>query len=172
MRGFDATRTAQTIELSQGGMDSLLVTAAPIPAIAEQLPAPRRRCGSTHCARRKRRRKKSPRASVVSLRRSEATAALRPRPGGVGCCVAAILNGPFLAAGLGRLFTPWLAISYPTKTKIELGEGELVIKEGAAAAIEIRLSGAVPKTAKLDLQTGEGSPREIELECRQRPLHL
>ena len=44
-----------------------------------------------------------------------------------------------------------------------MGEGELVVKEGAAAAIEIRLSGVVPKTAKLALQTGEGSPREIEL---------
>ncbi len=38
-----------------------------------------------------------------------------------------------------------------------------MIKEGAAAAIEIRLSSVVPKTAKLALQTGEGSPREIEL---------
>ena len=78
--------------------------------------------------------------------------------------VLAILNGPFLAAGLGRLFTPWLAIAYPTKTKIELGAGELVIKEGAAAKVEIRLSGVVPKTAKLALQTGEGRPRELELE--------
>ena len=77
--------------------------------------------------------------------------------------LVAIFNGPFLAAGLGRMFTPWLAISYPTKTKIELGAGDLVIKEGAAAAIEMHFSGVVPKTAKLALQTGEGSPREIEL---------
>ena len=55
-------------------------------------------------------------------------------------------------------------VAYPTKTKIELGQGELVIKEGSAAKLETHLSGVIPKTAKLDLQTGKGRPREIELE--------
>ncbi len=161
MRGFDANSTAQTVELSQGGMDSLLVTGLQF-----------RQSGATpgtSAAMWEHALKKSETAaekiapsSVVSMRDLK-----RPLRFVLGLAalvvVAAVLNGPFLVAGLGRLFTPWMAISYPTKTKIELGEGEMVIKEGAAASIEIHLSGVVPKSAKLALQTGEGSPREIEL---------
>ena len=161
LRGLNAAQTAQTIERSQGGMDNLLVTGLQF-----------RQSGA------------SPGTSAAmwehSLRKAE-SAAEKIAPSSVVSlrdlkqplrfalvltaliAIFAILNGPFLVAGLGRMFTPWLAISYPTKTKIELGAGTLVIKEGAAAAIEIRLWGVVPKTATIALQTGEGSAREIEL---------
>ena len=161
LRGFDASGTAQTIELSQGGMDSLLVTGL---QFRQSGAAPGTSAAMWEYALRKAETasEKIAPSSVVSLQDLK-----QPLRFALGLAaliaVVAIVNGPFLAAGLGRMFTPWLAISYPTKTKIELGAGELVIKEGAASAIEIRLSGVVPKTAKIALKTGEGSPREIEL---------
>lgn len=161
MCGFDANHTAQTVELSQGGMDSLLVTGL---QFRQSGATPGTSAAMWEFALKKAETaaEKIAPSSVVSLR--DLTQPLRFALGlAVLIAVVAMLNGPFLAAGLGRIFTPWLAISYPTKTKIELGEGELVIKEGAASAIEIRISGAVPKTAKLALQTGEGRAREIEL---------
>ena len=162
MRGFDANHTAGKIEDSQGGMDSLLVTGLQFrqsgasPGTSAELWEFASQKAETAA-------EKITPEKVVSLRELK-----RPMQVALGLAasiaVVAILNGPFLAAGLGRLFTPWLAISYPTKTKIERGDGELVIQEGAAGAIHIRLSGVVPKTARLALQTGEGSAREIELE--------
>ena len=163
LRGFDATCTAQEIEHSRGGMDSLLVTAV---QFQQSGATPGTSAAMWEFTQRKAAAaaEKIPPKEIVTLRDLK-----RPVQIVAGLAalvlVLAILNGPFLAAGLGRLFTPWLAISYPTKTKIELGDGELVIKEGSAAKLETRLSGVViPKTATLDLQTGNGNPREIQLE--------
>lgn len=170
MCGFDANRTAQTVELSQGGMDSLLVTGL---QFRQSGAAPGTSAAMWEFALKKAETaaEKIAPGSVVNLRDLK-----QPLRFALGLAaliaVIAILNGPFLAAGLGRVFTPWLAISYPTKTKIELGEGELVIKEGAASGIEIRLSGAVPKTARLALQTGEGRAREIELAVANDPKRM
>lgn len=162
LRGFDATRAAQQIERAQGDMDSLLVTAVQFgktgatPGTSEAL------WEFTQNKAQKAAGNIAP-AQVVPMRDLKrpmyiATAILAV------LLLTAILNGPFLAAGLGRLFTPWLAIAYPTDTRIDLGTGELVVKEGAPAKLEIRLSGKVPKAAKLALQTGQGNPRELELE--------
>ena len=162
LRGFDATRTAQEVERSRGGMESLLVTAV---QFQQSSATPGTSAAMWEFTQRKAAvaAEKIPPQEIVTLRDLK-----RPLQIVVGMAglllVLAILNGPFLAAGLGRLFTPWLAIAYPTKTRIELGQGELVVKEGAAAKIETRLSGVVPKTAVLDLQTGKGRPREIQLE--------
>ena len=38
-----------------------------------------------------------------------------------------------MAAGFGRLFTPWRDIVYPTNTQIELPANDFVVKEGAAS---------------------------------------
>jgi len=162
LRGFDATRAARKIERSQGGMDSLLVTAV---QFQQSGAAPGTSAAMWEFTQRmaEAAAEKVPPQEVVTLRDLK-----RPLRIALGLAAAllvlAILNGPFLAAGLGRLFTPWLAIGYPTKTQIELVAGDLVVKEGAAAKVEIRFSGAVPKTAKLALKTGEGKPRELELE--------
>ena len=162
LRGFDATRSAQEIEQSVGGMDSLLVTAI---QFNKSGAAPGTSAAMWEFTQRKAEAaagKVSPK-EIVTLRDLKKPIRIA---GGLAAVllVLSILNGPFLAAGLGRMFTPWLTIAYPTKTKIALGAGDLVVKEGAAAKVEIRLSGSVPKTAKLSLQTGEGSPRDIELE--------
>ena len=162
LRGFDATRMAQEIELSRGGMESLLVTAV---QFQQSGATPGTSAAMWEFTQRKAAAAAEmiPPQEVVTLR--DLKQPLRIALGLAALVlVLAILNGPFLAAGLGRMFAPWLGIAYPTKTKIELGQGELVVKEGSAAKLETRLSGVVPKTATLDLQTGKGHPREIELE--------
>jgi hypothetical protein len=162
LRRFDATLTAQQIEHAQGGLDSLLVTAL---QFQKQGASP----GTSAAMWEHSQRKAQEVARHIVPREVVSMSALK-RPLRIALGIAglllifAILNGPFLAAGLGRLFTPWLAIVYPTDTKISLGSGEMVIQEGAPASIKIRLSGEIPKTAELALRTGEGKPREIDLE--------
>lgn len=162
LRRFDATRTAREIERVHGGMDSLLVTAV---QFQKSGAAP----GTSTAMWEATQRKAQATAEtivpqeVVTLR--DLKSPLRVGLGlAVVLLIGAMLYGPFLAAGLGRMFTPWLAIAYPTKTQIEPDPGMLVVKEGAPATVEIRLSGRVPKTAEIDLQTGEGRPRELELD--------
>lgn len=162
LRRFDATLTAQQIEHAQGGLDSLLVTAL---QFQKQGASP-----GTSAAMWEHSQHKAQEAArhIVPREVVPMTALKRPLRIALGIAalllIFAILQGPFLAAGLGRLFTPWLAIAYPTDTQIKLGSGEMVIQEGAPASIEIRLSGEIPKTAEIALRTGEGNPREIDLE--------
>ena len=79
------------------------------------------------------------------------------------CCSPPFSMAPSLPPGSAACsLRGWPSPIRPTPKSI-WATGELVVKEGAAAKIEIRLSGEVPKTAKLALQTGEGRPREIEL---------
>ncbi len=162
LQTYNATRTAQQVEKANGGMDSLLVTAV---EFDERGAAP----GTS-----------SDMWQLAVAQAQEAAADVEPdkviklsdlkKPfqiaGGVAAVLLliAIFNGSFLFAGLGRLFAPWIDIAYPTDTKIDIGEGELVIKEGAPASIEIRISEKIPKFAKLAIQTGEGRPRELEVE--------
>lgn len=162
LQAFHATRVAKQVEKANGGMDSLLVTAV---EFEERGAAPGTSADMWQLAvsqAQKAAADVEPR-KVVKL--GELKKPLQLAGGILGVFVLiAILNGSFLAAGLGRLFTPWLDIPYPTDTKIHLGEGELVIKEGAPADVDIRLSGEIPKTAKLAIQTGKGRPREIEID--------
>ena len=78
--------------------------------------------------------------------------------------VFAAINGPFLAAGARRFFTPWLVVEYPTNTQLTLDQNELVLKAGDSALIEARVGGVVPEQAKIYIRTGEGRAREIDLE--------
>lgn len=167
LRRFDSTGAAQQIELSQGGVDSLLVTAL---QYQEKGAAP----GTSAAMWEFSQRKAQEVARQVSPRLVVSMASLK-RPLRVAFCMilvfvsCAILKGPFLAAGFGRIFTPWLAIAYPTDTKIDLGPAEMVVQEGSPATIQIRLSGKkIPKTAALLLKTGEGRPREIRLDVQDQ----
>ena len=162
LRRFDAARTALAIEDQHGGLESLLVTAV-------QFGNSESPSGTS--------------AALWDVTRSKAEGAagdLEPRkivtfralwgPVWVTLILAGVmlaigvLNGPFLAAGLARIFNPWLAISYPTYTILDLGVGDMVVKEGETEQIVIGVSGVVPDKAKLFLRTGEGRPREMELE--------
>ena len=161
VRSFNVTRAALRMEKHVGGLESLLVTAVEL----RNAEAP---AGISR--------------SLIDLtcrRAEEAAAPLRPEeavryhklkaPAKAVLVLAAvmglfaILNGPFLAVGAARIFAPWLAISYPTRTQVALLSGDLIVKEGGQAKIRARVSGVVPEQAKVALQTGRGKARRHSL---------
>lgn len=161
LRSFDSTRTAMMIEDQQGGLDSLLTTAIEFSKTGASSGSSQSLCDATI--------KKAEEAAVglkpekivsFGILRIPARIAMAL---GVVVLLFAVLKGPFLAAGLARIFTPWVTVAYPTKTKLDLGEADFVVKEGGSARILIGVSGEVPETATLLLQTGDGSPRELDL---------
>lgn len=162
LRAFDATHTALLLEKQHGGLESLLVSAV-------QLRDPETDGGTSDAMRDKTCRMAEEAASTLKPDQAVPFQKLR-HPAvialvlGLLMGVFAVVNGPFLAAGLTRIFAPWMAVVYPTKTHLDLGKGDLVVKEGDSAQIVIGVSGVVPDKATLYLRTGEGSPRELELE--------
>lgn len=162
LRRFDPMRSALQIENHQCELDSLLVTAVQFrdsgatPGTSSSLwQATLRKADEAS---------KSLRVAEIvnfaALKRPLRLAALLALVIGV----FAAINAPFLAAGLARIFAPWTTVSYPTKTRIQIGERTLILKEGDAAKIEARLSGVVPEVAEFELVTGEGRPKEIDIE--------
>lgn len=160
-RRFDATRTALKIEKQQGGMESLLVTGI-------QLGEATRASGTSAALWEATQRKAAGVAQELEENKIVNFRSLRI-PAFVAIVLTglvlafSVIDGAFLSAGVTRIFTPWSKVAYPTKTKLELGSGSLVIKEGDSAQILIRVSGVVPDKAMIYVRTGEGRPREIEL---------
>lgn len=162
LRPFDAKRTALQMETHHGDLESLLISALQFRDHASKGEGA------------------GPLRDLVCRQAEEAASSLRPekavpyqplrRPVAVAMILAgvigifAMVNGPFLAAGLMRIFSPWLAVAYPTKTHITLVQDQLVIKEGDSALIEARLDGVVPDAAKIYVRTGEGNARVIDLD--------
>ncbi len=162
LRSFDPTRAALEVEDRLGRMESLLVTAV-------QFGRPGSGTDGSEALREVTRQNAEGAAGRLDPRKLVDFKALR-RP---ACCAAALagtlaffawVNGPFLAAGLTRIFTPWVEVAYPTKTKLDLGPEDLVVKEGDGAEIVVGVSGVVPAHADLYLRTGEGTAREMEVE--------
>lgn len=162
LRPFDAVRTALQLEAHQGDLNSLLVSAIQLRGQAKT--------GTQSSA-----------LSEHTCRLAEAAAAdVRPQQAVpfkplqrhavivavfVGIiALFATVNGPFLAAGVTRIFTPWVAAEYPTNTQITLGQEELIIKEGDPAAITAQLGGVIPDGAIIYVRTGEGRARAVDLE--------
>jgi len=169
LRRFDAARTALMVEQGQGGMESLLVTAVQL-GESEKTPGGSGGSGGTSEALRAlTRRKAEDRADDVRPKDTVSFAALRR----LGLLLLipllliaglAVFNGPLLAAGLGRIFAPWLAIDYPTRTQLGLDNDDpLIVKEGDGIRLVGQISGEVPKQAKIILRTGSGKPRERKL---------
>ncbi len=162
LRAYDPTRTALEIEDRLGGLESLLVTAV-------QFEKDKPKSGGSDSLRQLTRQNAEIEAAKFEVAQIVDFKALR-RPVLIFSALVAVMlifslnNGPFLAAGLKRIFTPWAQVAYPTDTKIDLGPGELVFKEGDSAEIVIGVSGVVPKHADLLLRTGEASERELEIE--------
>jgi len=94
------------------------------------------------------------------LKKPSALAAL----GAVAIMALVLINTPVLSAGLARIFTPWRAVSYPTRTRIDLDQADMVVREGGGLHIGVRLGGEVPERARLTLRTGKGRPREHQLD--------
>jgi len=156
-RSFDPVGVALQVENHFGGLESIVVSSvqfrngADAPGVSEAL------CSLT-CQRAEdvvAPLKTQDAVRFDSLRRPVAIAILCAAVIGV----AAIVNGPFLLAGLGRIFAPWMEISYPTRTEIKLSQGDITIKEGDGVQIQAGISGEVPDNAKLSLRTGEGKAR-------------
>lgn len=164
LRGFDATRTALRLESHHGGLESLLVSAV-------QLRDKQTVAGTSESMREKTLFLAN--EAAEKLRADEAVPfGVLSRPvaivlllcGSIG--VLGAVNGPFLTAGLSRIFAPWLAVQYPTYTQLDVAYGDLVVKQGTSVQIKVLVSGVVPDTAKLLLRTGEGRPRQIFLNIK------
>ena len=78
-------------------------------------------------------------------------------------CVFAILDFPLFKTAATRLFAPWVAIDYPTRTQIEVVDGEWIVKEGEGVSLVANILGEIPDNAKIILRTGKGKPRERTL---------
>lgn len=161
LRRYDPSHTALLVEKEHGAMESLLVTAV-------QFGDSRSTSGGSKALREKTCRMAEEAAGpirsedVVSFKGFRQLALLALVPvlitGGLG-----IYNGPLLAAGFGRIFAPWMAIQYPTRTRIEMNEGDRIVKEGQGIQLAARISGEVPESAEIILRTGKGKPRERKL---------
>jgi hypothetical protein len=156
-RAFNAAHTALQIEEHHGGLESLLVTAVQFRESDLAL-------GTSNSMR-----------QVTCRQAEQAVASVRPadvvgyhglrRPFTAMLALAliigvfAVVNGPFLATGLARIFPPWIALNYPTRTQLEMGTGDMIVQEGFPALIHAKVGGVIPKDAKLALRTGDGDPR-------------
>lgn len=166
LRWFDASRAALQVEKHHGGLESLLVTAV-------QLAKPGSAAGASEAMREKTCRAAEEAAGSLHPEQTVSYSGLR-RPGLLALvpllvlAVLAIVNGPFLAAGFGRIFTPWLAFEYPTRTQLMIEGGDRIVKEGEGLRLLASLSGEVPDKATLILRTGKGEPRERSLPVTDR----
>ena len=90
-------------------------------------------------------------------------------PGLLGClllaslCAFAALDFPMFKTAATRLFAPWIAIEYPTRTQIEVEDGDRIVKEGEGLSLVANISGEIPDSAEIILRTGKGKPRERKL---------
>lgn len=165
LRRFDARRTALQLEEYHGNLESLLVSALQFREGADYVQGSRalreRACRQAEDA-----------AADVSPKQTVSYRALR-RPAIIAASLAGVIalfaavNGPFLTAGLVRIFAPWTQAKYPTYTQITLEQDHLVIKEGDRAEIRAQLDGVIPDKAVIFVQTGEGRAREIVLEVAE-----
>ena len=78
-------------------------------------------------------------------------------------CAFAVIDFPLFKTAATRLFTPWVAIDYPTRTQIEVVDGEWIVKEGEGVSLVANILGEIPDNAKIILRTGKGKPRERTL---------
>ena len=81
----------------------------------------------------------------------------------VSLCAFAVIDFPLFKTAATRLFAPWVAIDYPTRTQIEVVDGEWIVKEGEGVSLVANISGEIPDNAKIILRTGKGKPRERTL---------
>lgn len=161
IRPFNPTHTALQIEKQIGGMESLLVSAVQLRNSASG-------DGTSGALSELTFRKAEEAAGVIKKEDAVRFQSLR-RPAVIALGVVFILAllslayGPLLSAGLGRIFTPWLTISYPTRTHLELANGAMVVQEGKPVRIAARISGVIPRKAKIALRTGKGGARMRDL---------
>jgi hypothetical protein len=139
VRPFNPAHTALQIENQIGGFESLLVSAV-------QLRGNLSGGGASEALADLVRKKAE---VAVSGLKPDAVVRLQPLRRHAVLAIAVVLflgllslsYGTLLSAGAGRIFAPWLAISYPTRTHLEVPKGTLVVQEGAPVKITARVSG-------------------------------
>lgn len=162
LRTFNPTHVALRIEHQHGGFESLLVTAM---QLREGTAGP----GTSAALREKTCRLAEEQSANLRPAATVPFRALR-KPGIVALVlvvvitIVGVVDRPFLVAGLQRIFTPWVDVVYPTDTQLDLGDGDLVVKQGDEVTIAAAVSGVVPERAKLSLQTGTGRARVRDLD--------
>ena len=162
LRRFNATHTALLLEKHHGAMESLLVSAV-------QLRKSDGDNGTSSAMRDMTLQLAEESAATVNPKKAVPFGKLKS-PAivvlalGILIAIFSILNTPFATAGMKRILAPWLVAAYPTYTHLQFEPGDLIVKEGESAEIRVGVSGIIPNQAKLFLSTGEGRPREIELE--------
>jgi hypothetical protein len=152
VRRFEPVRTALQVESLNGGMESLLVSAvqlrksAPTDALVQLI------CGKAEKV-------------AETIRPGDAVKlGVLKRPAAIAAAVVLLLvvlsmtTGELLTAGLGRIFTPWAAIDYPTRTQLKLAEGDFVVREGSPVQIVGQVSKVIPREASIAVRTGTGKP--------------
>ena len=161
LHSYDATRTALRAEKQHGGLASILVTAVQLdeggvpPGVSPALCEETRRLAE-EAAGPLRAQDAVPFSGLPRL----LLIALVPT---LLVVLLAIVNGPLLATGLVRIFAPWSTVAYPTRTQIQVTDGNRTMQEGQGLQIVGRLSGEIPDTARIVLRTGKGQPRERQL---------
>ena len=75
----------------------------------------------------------------------------------------AVIDFPVFKTAVARIYTPWIESEYPTRTQIDLKDGERIVKEGEAIRLVANILGEIPDSAQIILKTGKGKPREREL---------
>ena len=118
VRAFNAAHTALRIEEHVGGLESLLVTAVQFRATALPAGTSASLCDAT-CRKAEQSAKPLRARHIVSyggLRRPLAALLILTLVMGV----FAVFGGPFLTVGVARIFPPWLSISYPTRTQLDM----------------------------------------------------
>jgi hypothetical protein len=161
LRRFDAARTALQIEDRCGGMDSLLISAVQFRNTAGTAG------GIDGLSALTCRRAEQAVASIKAHDIVQLEPLRRPMIGALIALVAlgglAIADGTTLKFGAARIFTPWRAIDYPTRTQLNRVTGDMVVQEGKPVRITAQIAGVVPDKAQIALRTGSGRPRLTDL---------
>ena len=153
VRRFNAARAAMQMEDHHGGFESLLVTAV---EFRQSKMAP----GTSESLQEFTCRKAEEAVTSVEPEKVVHFQSLR-RPLTIALAFVLLIaafgafNGPFLGAGVARIFPPWSSIAYPTRTQLEVAPDKIIVKEGNPAVIEARVKGVIPRKAKLALRTGK-----------------
>jgi hypothetical protein len=160
LRQFNPMYAALQLESHYGNLQSLLISAIQLRSQPESMGSTSLREHTYDLAE----------AAAKNLHPSQAVPYKPLQRAGIGAAVMmgalalfAILNGPFLFAGVVRIFAPWIEIEYPTQTQISLQQGELVVREGDSAEVTATIAGVVPERATIYVRTGAGKARAIDL---------
>ena len=137
VRVFNPAHTALRIEEHVGGFESLLVSAVQL-RTSELSPGTSESLRDMACSRAEQ--------AVTPLRPVDAVdyQVLR-RPVIVAIVLVLIIgvfgvvNGPFLVAGAARIFAPWMAVRYPTRTQLDIANGDMIVREGGSVRLHARV---------------------------------